>query len=87
MSKIYMATIEEDGTEHHMVWEGHENIESAKEELKIMMQMGMGIFHENGDRNYIPRNVYVYEADKPLYGYEEEELDIAALQNYVERNW
>ena len=84
---IYLATIEEDGTEHHMKWEGHESIEDAKTELSKMMEMSYKLYMDTQDRNYLPRSAYVYESDKPLHGFEEEELDYQSLQNYVERNF
>lgn len=84
---IYLATMEPDGSEHHMKWEGHENLESAKKELSTMMEMAMKLYMDTGDKNYLPRSAYTYEADAPLYGHKEEELDFAALQNYVEGNF
>lgn len=84
---IYLAVMNPDGSESHMRWEGHENLDEAKKELSVMIEAGMKFYYESGDKNYMPMTAYVYEADRPLYGNEEEELDIDALQSYVERNF
>lgn len=65
---IWIAFEDETQTEHHMEWYGHETVESANEELQIIIQM----VRQGGSST---PNTYVYEADGPLYGYEPEEFD------------
>ena len=76
---IWLAFEETDGsgTEHHMRWEGHETLETAREELKFIIHavlMGGGK----------PPNTYIYEADEPLYGHSEEAFDLGDFENVFE---
>ena len=84
---IYLAVLDPDGTEHHMKWEGHDTLEGAKKELSTMMEMALKLYYESGDKGYKPQTAYVYEAESPLYGNKEEELDFNALQKFVENNF
>lgn len=73
---IYLVVIEPSGKEVHMKWEGHTSLESAKKEFSEMRTLSFN----SGIR---PMDGYVYESDKPEYGNEAVDLDVAAFSQYA----
>jgi hypothetical protein len=56
------------GNESHVKWEGHETLDTARLELEALLE------NLKKTQGKFP-NTYVYQAEKPLYGYTEEKLD------------
>lgn len=69
---IWLAFEDDEQREHHMKWEGHETIDSAKIELDYIFNAILA------GGNKFP-NTYVYEADEPLYGNEEEVFNLGEM--------
>lgn len=70
---VWLAFEDETQTEHHMKWEGHNDLESAQNELKYIWDMIIS----GGNK---PPNTYVYFAYEPKHGYPEEVFDLGEFE-------
>ena len=74
---IWLAMISQDETEYHIHFDGHETVETAKNEIQEINKRLLI------DGKY-PLPYYIYEADKPLHGYEPYKLDDLDFNFYRE---
>lgn len=74
---IWLAMISQDETEYHIRFDGHESVDSAKNEIAEINKRLMI------DGKY-PLPYYIYESDKPLHGYEPYSLDDLDFNFYRE---
>ena len=74
---IWLAMITEDESEYHIRFDGHTSVETAKTEIAEIN----GRLKRDGK---IPLPYYIYEADKPKYGYEAYNLDDVDFNFYKE---
>jgi len=76
---LILAIRTPDEKEFHVHYEGHENLESAKFEITYIREKLLL------DKKK-PFDCYVYEADKPLYGYKLYKLDEIDFNFYEEQS-
>ncbi len=74
---IWLAMITEDENEYHIRFDGHNTIETAKNEIKEINNRLLL------DKK-LPLPYYVYEADAPLNGYDAYNLDDIDFNFYKE---
>jgi hypothetical protein len=76
--RIFLVSVDPTTEEEtHMIWDGHDSLESAKSEYESIRVLSM----REGIK---PLDGYIYQADKPPYGYEAKELDFASLVKNVD---
>jgi hypothetical protein len=76
--RIFLVSVDPTTEEEtHMIWEGHDSLESAKTEYESIRTLSM----REGIR---PLDGYIYQAEKPPYGYEAKELDVETLMRNVD---
>jgi hypothetical protein len=75
---IWLAIVTETEEEYHIRFEGHDSVESAKNEMSTIT----GRLLSDGK---LPLPYYVYEADEPLHGHVAHHLDDIDFNFYRDR--